>query len=93
MSIQKSLRETFELRQAESINPGDLKLRIASKIKFWLESNPEYFFSICYRLDVPEKKIRHALNTSPPDKLYAILAEIFMEREMKRQQYRMKYSS
>lgn len=80
------LRAPFEL-EAVSIEPvteEQLLAVLAERIADMLEHRPEYLFSLLYRLDVLEEKIRPVLRPGAPEPVNWGLARLVLERQKQR---------
>lgn len=71
----------------------DLRDRIAELVKKTGGPGAETFYSLLYRADVPESKVREALNSAPSLPIETVIAELLIIRALQRAFFRKKFSS
>ena len=83
---------------ASDFNPKDLPLeyyavrqKIAERIEYLLEHDPEHLMFHFYRLDLNEKKVKEILSGGAPDKMFTELAEEMIYRAFDKYLTRMTY--
>lgn len=62
----------------------DLLRELTHRIASMLEGNAEFLFSLLYRMDVSEAKVRAALRLDAPDPAPIGLAKLVLERQKER---------
>jgi len=71
---------------------ASLRTMIASEISYLLATDLEKLMSVFYRLDVPEGEVKTIFMTSPRNELALSLADVIIDRELRkivtREQYR-----
>ena len=75
------LKGEMELDAAQAANEDELLALLAQKVAEMLETQPEYLFSMLYRMDVLEKKIRPVMDPSAPEPANWGLARLILERQ------------
>jgi hypothetical protein len=79
------IKQEFEVADAESAHSEEeLLAMLAERIAHMLETQPEYLFSMLYRMDVLEKKIRPVMDPSAPEPANIGLARLVLERQKQR---------
>ena len=79
------VRGDFDLDSATgAVGEEELLALIADRVAQLLETQPEYLFSLLYRLDVLEKKIVPVLHPAAPEPANWGLARLILEREKQR---------
>ena len=79
------VKQDFDLTEAETAqSEADLLAALAERIAQMLETQPEYLFSMLYRMDVLEEKIRPVLDPAAPDPPNLGLARLVLERQKQR---------
>lgn len=90
--LQALLRRDFELEELpEGTSEQELLDALADRIAGLLEYRLEYFFSLMYRLDVSEEKVREALQPGGEEPANVALARLVIQRQKERLQTRRKY--
>ncbi len=84
------LIQHLDLPKDNEVTEAELTELVKSRIRSMLDTEPEQFFSVCYRLDVSEHKVKAILASSVD--IYGDLARLFIEREKTRQYYKKHYS-
>ncbi len=56
----------------------ELSACLASQIGQWLAHQPQRFFQLCYRLDLPEARVQHLLRHAPQPA--EALAQVMLQR-------------
>ena len=59
--INKLLKQDWELTVPDTITEDELLELLAKRVVYIIERNPEQFFQLMYRLDIPESKLNNAL--------------------------------
>ncbi len=90
----------FGIAQSEFSNESDLNpefetlLKNLTRVISWLlEKDMERLLNGLYRIDVDEERFKTILFQSPPDQVATEVAKLIIERELKKVEYRKKYSS
>lgn len=71
----------------------DLRDRITELVKKTGGPGAETFYRLLYRADVPEAKVREALNSTPYLPIETVIAELLIIRALQRAFFRKKFSS
>jgi hypothetical protein len=88
-SIARHFQDNWELQIPETFTESELLELLAAKISMLIERQPETFFQLMYRLDIPEKKLNAVLgNMDAIDKIARLVYERQLEKARSRQQYR-----
>jgi hypothetical protein len=75
----------FELStDKEALSEEELLLLLADRMEYLIENRIEYLFSLMYRLDIPEGKVRFALSPLAPEPPHIGLARLVIERQKQR---------
>ena len=69
----------------------ELKVLLAKALKGLIQSNPEKLLTIMYRLDINEALFRQAMETGSEQNQAEAIANLVLERELKRLEFRKKY--
>ncbi len=64
---------------------------VAANVTRLLENNPGLLMSILYRIDVPEPKVRHVLESEPPAVIVDRLTTLIIERQLEKVRIRRQY--
>lgn len=90
--LQALLRRDFELEELpEGMSEQELLDALADRIAWLLEYRLEYFFSLMYRLDVPEEKVGEALQPGGEEPANVALARLVIQRQKERLETRKKF--
>lgn len=88
-SIARHLQDDWELQIPDTFTENELLELLAAKISRLIELQPETFFQLMYRLDIPEKKLNAVLgNMDAIDKIARLVYDRQLEKALSRQQYR-----
>ena len=88
-SLSQDFEKDWELQVPETFTEAQLLELLAAKISMLVEKQPETFFQLMYRLDIPEKKLNAVLgNMDTVDKIARLIYERQLEKARSRQQYR-----
>ncbi len=80
--------------EAEGVADEEVLLQaLADRIAHLIAHQPEYLFSLLYRLDVPEEEVHRALMNTDEESPDRLLAALVLKRQKKRIETRMKYKS
>lgn len=75
----------FELETRRPVeSEAELFAELAAQIEWMLENRTEFLFSLLYRHDVAEKKIKEALHPAAPEPAHIGLARLVLERQKER---------
>ena len=76
------IKKDFELDESMDFQSEEELLQmLADRIDYMLEHQPEYLFSMLYRLDVLEKKIVPVMAPDAPEPANIGLARLVLERQ------------
>lgn len=78
--------------QAEHITIEEVHAFVAAHVARLLDQNPGLLMSILYRIDVSEARVRHVLESEPPDVMVDRLAELIIERQLQKVRLRHQHS-
>ena len=70
-----------------------LKEKLSDIIAFLMDHNFEKLLWILYRIDVDEQKAKALLSKHLPEDAPAILADLIIQRQLKKEEFRRQYSS
>ncbi len=85
-NTKKLIAKDFELETTEedNITEEDLLMMLAERMDYLIEKRTEFLFSLMYRLDVDERKVRAALSPIAPEPANIGLARLVLERQKQR---------
>ncbi len=87
--IVQHFQNDWELQIPETFTENELLELLVAKISMLIERQPETFFQLMYRLDIPEKKLNAVLgNMDTIDKIARLVYERQLEKARSRQQHR-----
>lgn len=86
--LVKTLRDSWELDIQDTFSEEEILLQLGRKLSRLLERNPEEFFQLLYRIDIPEHKLNTVLQQT--DAL-GVLAKMIYDRQLEKIQSRQKY--
>ncbi len=89
-SLTISLSNALEMNVQDANTEEAILDILTSKVAYEMEYNPEHFFSLLYRLDISEQKIKQVLHTQNdvPKKIAVLIYERQLEKIISRQQFR-----
>ncbi|RYD55328.1 MAG: hypothetical protein EOP56_16500 [Sphingobacteriales bacterium] len=74
--IFNALYQQWELQVSDVVSEEEIKRQLAIRILMMMDKDPERFFQLMYRLDVPEHKLRMIwADADAPDKIAAMVYE------------------
>lgn len=91
--IRKDLQldeENFSVEENATLD--DLKRELIKIVRYLLDNDFNRLLNALYRIDVSEQKVNNIIEKTPPDEIANTLAEAILKREMKKVEYRIKYS-
>lgn len=84
-----SLATTWQLDIPADWQEADILAALSQKIIVLLSREPETFFQIMYRLDIPEARLNQALYaTNPPDAVARLIWQRQWEKAQSRKEHR-----
>ncbi len=84
MDNSENIRQVFDLAATPPTDEQALLDALAARIATLLDEEPEQLFSMLYRLDVLEEKIRPVLAPGAPEPINFALARLVLERQKQR---------
>ncbi len=87
-ALAASLKEKLGLDLPDSFSEEEIILRLEKRLGLLLERNPEEFFQMLYRIDIPEHSLQGVLQL--PDAL-ATLAGMVYQRQLQKVKTRLFY--
>ena len=88
--IAEQLQKEWELQLPDTISEQEIVQQLEKRVMYLIEKNPEGFFQLMYRLDVPESKVTIVLYEE--DAALQIAKLIYL-RQLQKIQSRKLYSS
>lgn len=93
---RRKLVRVFEPALEEVMSMEAVRSFLIERITNLIESNIDLLMSALYRIDVYEHNVKEAFNTSTPQQLPEVLADLVIERQIQkihiRQSYRKEHS-
>lgn len=92
--LQHCIVRDFEVLPAEvpsGSTLGEIKEKLTIIISHLLERDFNRLLNVFYRIDLDEKKVGAVLSLATPDQIAGQLAELVIERELKKAETRLKY--
>lgn len=86
--LAATLKEKLDIDIPEGYNEGEIKLMLEKRLGQLLERNPEEFFQLLYRIDIPERGLQNVLQQE--DALVK-LAEMVYDRQLQKVKTRLFY--
>ncbi|MEO1051686.1 MAG: hypothetical protein AAFX87_13745 [Bacteroidota bacterium] len=91
------IRKDFNLEE-EALDDGassleELKKQLTSIINYLLDKDFQRLLNSLYRIDVSENRVKDVLSNESPDAIAPGIAELIIERELKKAETRKKYKS
>lgn len=90
-ALREGLAQSFEISAENLISKQQILAALAIRISQLLDGNPDQLFSLLYRLDISEMKIKEALNEG--DEIPLRLANLVYERQMEKAAWRKHFKS
>jgi hypothetical protein len=87
--LKDGLAQCFEIATENLISKNQILAALTSKIRQLIDGNPDQLFSLLYRLDVSEQKIKEALNEG--DEIPLRLANLVYERQLEKAGWRKRF--
>lgn len=78
---------------AEGFNREEMKQWLMNQLSKKLRYDLEGLFQALYRIDIPEEQFKRLLIKAPPDDFIEQLAELIIERQLKKLYFREKYKN
>jgi len=90
LDAYNNLKADFELNDNEFITKELLLELLTERVLYFMEYNLEYFWSLLYRMDVSEQKVKAVLDTDVdvPNKIATLILERQQEKSASRQLYK-----
>lgn len=92
--LNKCIEKDFDVTSGQlpvPTNQNEVKEKLTRIISYLLDKDFNRLLNIFYRIDLDEKKVAATLSLESPDKLPEKLAELVMERELKKAETRIRY--
>ncbi len=87
--VAQDIGSNWELQLPGTVTEQQFLELLAAKISRLIEKQPETFFQLMYRLDIPEKKLHAVLGDMDAiDKIARLVFDRQLEKARSRQQYR-----
>ncbi|MBW7914000.1 MAG: hypothetical protein H3C54_09975 [Taibaiella sp.] len=87
-ALAASLKEKLDVEIPDGFSEEEVKFMLEKRLGQLLERNPEEFFQMLYRIDIPERSLQDVLQQ--PDAL-ATLADIVYQRQLQKVKTRLFY--
>lgn len=82
----------WDLEEGTVLSSNDeLKQALQKRIAYLLDYDLNQLLNIFYRLDIPEDRVKTTLASEQPDQIATTLADLVIERELQKQEFRRKY--
>lgn len=88
--LLRSFRDKFELEAPPTVSEEQLLLMLEKRLGQILETNPEGFFQLLYRIDIPEKQLQVVMQE--PNAL-EVLSKMVYQRQLDKAKSRLKYKA
>lgn len=87
------IKEDFPLEgmTSDQATEEELLQYLANEIAYLIERNPEFLFSLMYRLDVDEKLVDKALSPFNKEAANITIARLVLDRQIKRAHTKLNY--
>jgi hypothetical protein len=86
--LAATLKEKLDIDIPEGYSEAEIKLMLEKRLEQLLERNPEEFFQLLYRIDIPERGLQNVLQQE--DALVK-LAEMVYDRQLQKVKTRLFY--
>jgi predicted metallopeptidase len=88
-NIKLVLSKSFDFESANTADLAAFMELLAEKVQYEMSYNLEHFFSLLYRLDIDEQKIKNAIHTQVdvPTKIAVLIYERQLEKLAARKQF------
>ena len=83
--IAQQLQQEWELRLPEMVSEEAILKQLEQRVMYLIDKNPEAFFQLLYRLDVPEHKVTAVLYERDAAKQ---IAKLIYQRQVQKVQSR-----
>lgn len=87
--LVQTFNEKLELDIPEGIAEEDILLKLEERLGYLLQRNPEEFFRVLYRVDIPEYQLNNALQQ--PNALQ-VVAKMVFNRQLEKLKTRADFS-
>ncbi len=74
----------IETENAENIDEARFREILKVRINDLLETNPGFLFSLMYRMDIPEGKVKYALSPFSEKEPAMALTDLIIDRQIQR---------
>lgn len=87
--LQSMLSRSFDITLPGLVSREQILVALAAKIEQLISGNPDQLFSLLYRLDISEQKIKQAMNTPGPVsyKIAILIYERQLEKIISRKRF------
>lgn len=89
-ALAASLREKLDIDIPEGYSEEEIKLMLEKRLGQLLERNPEEFFQLLYRIDIPERSLQTVLQQ---EDALTVLAGMVYQRQLQKVKTRLFYKS
>lgn len=88
--LQQALSRSFDLDLPEQVSKEKIISALAFRVEKMIAGNPDQLFSLLYRLDIAESKIKAAMHVPEglPIKIAALIYERQEEKMISRKQFK-----
>jgi len=86
------IRQSMEIDLPENTSFDKLKEQLSSHINFLIQADLQKLFSILYRVDISEQKLKKLLKENPGNDASMIIADLVIERQLQKLKSRQEHS-
>lgn len=86
----RSLKDKFEISIPDAVSEEEILHLLEQRVSYLIEHNPEEFFQLMYRIDIPESQLADVLTHADAIK---DIARVIYDRQLEKVRSRMKYRS
>lgn len=80
--LSQALAPYFALQEEDAYET--LKARLTEEIQYLIDYNLDKLWSLLYRIDVAEKKVKEVIETQPYGRHAACIADLIIERQQQK---------
>lgn len=90
-ALAESIQQDLDLKVTTSISLEEIKVMLTQHFSFLINNDLNRLFSLLYRIDINEKKLKTVLKENPEQDAAPLITELVIERQLQKIESRKKF--